>query len=91
MKALQKDFWREIKQTKSRFFSIFVLVALAVAFLSGLRSTAPDMKRTCDSYMDAQNFMDLQILPTLGLTEENLSLLLRQPGVNDGEGAYVID
>ncbi|MEG1593709.1 MAG: hypothetical protein RR350_04805, partial [Oscillibacter sp.] len=82
MKAIQKDFWREIKQTKSRFFSIFVLVALAVAFLSGLRSTAPDMKRTCDSYMDAQNFMDIQVLSTLGLTEENLSFLLRQPGIN---------
>ncbi|MEG1594482.1 MAG: hypothetical protein RR350_08710, partial [Oscillibacter sp.] len=45
----------------------------------------------CDSYMDAQNFMDIQVLSTLGLTEENLSFLLHQPGINGGEGAYVID
>ena len=36
MKAIRKDFWREIKSTKSRFISILVLVALAVAFLAGL-------------------------------------------------------
>ena len=46
--AMQKDFWREIQHTRSRFFSIMILVALSVAFLSGLKATAPDMKRTGD-------------------------------------------
>lgn len=91
MKAIQKDFWREIKNTRSRFLSILILVALAVAFLSGLRSTAPDMKATCDSYMDQQNFMDIQILSTLGLTEEDVEILRQQPGVSAAEGAWVID
>jgi len=72
VKAIQKDFWREVKNTRSRFISILILVALAVAFLSGLRSTAPDMKATCDIYMDEQNFMDIQIMATLGLTEEDV-------------------
>ena len=40
--AMGKDFVREISHTRSRFLSILVLVALSVAFLSGLRSTAPD-------------------------------------------------
>ena len=57
--AIWKDFWREIRHTKSRFISILVLSALAVAFLSGLRSTAPDMKHTGDDYMDAQQLFDL--------------------------------
>ena len=91
MKAIQKDFWREVKNTKNRFLSIFILVALAVAFLSGLRATAPDMKRTCDSYMDEQNFMDIQILSTLGITAEDVEELRGQPGVTGAEGAYVID
>lgn len=91
MRAIQKDFWREIRNTRNRFFSILVLVALAVAFLSGLRATAPDMKRTCDTYMDEQNFMDIQILSTLGLTKEDVELLGRQKGVEACEGAYVID
>ena len=91
MKAIQKDFWREIRYTRSRFMSILILVALAVAFLSGLRSTAPDMKNTCDTYLDQQNFMDIQVMSTLGLTEEDLEALLDQPGIADGEACWVID
>ena len=44
--AMQKDFWREIQHTRSRFFSIMILVALSVAVLYGLKATAPDMKHT---------------------------------------------
>ena len=91
MRAIDRDFVREIRHTKSRFLSILVLVALAVAFLAGLRSTAPDMKRTCDEYMDGQNVMDLQVLSTLGLTEDDLDVLLARPEIEDGEAAYVID
>lgn len=91
MKAIQKDFWREIRYTRSRFLSILILVALAVAFLSGLRCTAPDMKNTCDSYLDQQNFMDIQVMSTLGLTEEDLDALLDQQGIADGEACWVID
>ena len=85
MKAIRKEFWREIRNTRSRFLSILILVALAVAFLSGLRSTAPDMKNTGDSYLDAQNFMDIQVMSTLGLTEEDLEALL-QPAGHRGRG-----
>ena len=63
MRALEKDFLREVQHSKSRFLSIFILAALAVAFLSGLRATAPDMKRTLDTYMDEAQFMDVQVLP----------------------------
>lgn len=91
MKAIQKDFWREIRYTRSRFMSILILVALAVAFLSGLRSTAPDMKNTCDTYLDQQNFMDIQVMSTLGLMEEDLEALLDQPGIADGEACWAID
>ena len=67
MRALEKDFLREVQHSKSRFLSIFILAALAVAFLSGLRATAPDMKQTIDSYMDEAHFMDVQVLSTLGV------------------------
>ena len=60
--AMRKDFWREIQHTRSRFFSIMILVALSVAFLSGLKATAPDMKNTGDEYLDKQQLMDIQVL-----------------------------
>ena len=91
MRALEKDFIREVQHSKSRFLSLFILSALAVAFLSGLRATAPDMKRTIDSYMDASAFMDVQVLSTLGLTEEDVSAMAAQPSVERAEGVYLID
>ena len=44
--ALFKDIFRELRQTRSRFISIMLMVALASMFLCGLRSAAPDMQLT---------------------------------------------
>ena len=49
-----RDTFREIRNTRSRFVSIMVLSALAVCFLAGLRATEPDMKRSADRYFDQQ-------------------------------------
>ena len=89
--AMRKDFWREIKHTRSRFFSIMILVALSVAFLSGLKATAPDMKRTGDDYLDSLHLADIQVLSTLGLTDDDITSLRTQDKVEDAEGEYVID
>ena len=89
--AMRKDFWREIKRTRSRFFSILILVALSVAFLSGLRATAPDMKRTGDDYLDSLHLADIQVLSTLGLTDGDIAALRAQESIGNAEGAYVID
>ena len=76
--AMQKDFWREIQHTRSRFFSIMILVALSVAFLSGLKATAPDMKKTGDDYLDSLHLADIQVLSTLGATCESVSNELKR-------------
>ncbi len=91
MKALNKDILREIKNTSSRFISILILVALAVAFLSGLRATAPDMKGTLDKYMDEHEFMDIQVFSTLGLTDEDIQAIAEQPGVAFVEPSHQAD
>ena len=89
--AMRKDFWREISHTRSRFFSIMILVALSVAFLSGLKATAPDMKRTGDDYLDSLHLADIQVLSTLGLTEDDIDALKAQDAIEAAEGAYGID
>ena len=89
--AMQKDFWREIGHTKSRFFSIMILVALSVAFLSGLRATAPDMKKTGDDYLDSLHLADIQVLSTLGLTDEDIDAIRAQKNIENAEGEYVLD
>lgn len=88
---LLTDTLREIKNTRSRFISIMILSALAVCFLAGLRVTEPDMKNSVDQYLDAQRLMDLRVVSTLGLTEEDVEVLSRQEGVELAQGAYTID
>ena len=88
---LRTDAVREIKNTFSRFLSILVLSALAVAFLSGLRVTAPDMQYTADKYYDRTHLMDGYVLSTLGLTREDLDALAAAEGVEQVEGAWTLD
>lgn len=91
MKALRKDFYIEIKKTLNRFLSIFFIVALGVAFYAGIRSTEPDMKLSGDLLYDESNLMDIRILSTLGLTEEDLNAILGVEGVSEAYGSYTAD
>ena len=88
---LLTDAVREVRRTLSRFLSLFVLSALAVAFLSGLRTTAPDMEYTADRYFDRLGLMDIRVLSTLGLTDEDVAALAQQEGIIAAEGSYEAD
>lgn len=90
-KALKKDFYIEIKKSLNRFLSIFFIVALGVAFFSGIQATAPDMRLTGDWYFDDSNLMDLRVISTLGLTEDDLEALLEVEGVGAVNGCYMED
>ncbi len=90
-KSLRKELFREIHNSRNRFLSIFVMVALGVLFLVGLRSSAPDMRATADYYFDSTGFYDVQILSTLGLTEEDVSAFSQVEGVAAAEGGWSID
>jgi putative ABC transport system permease protein len=68
-----------------------LLSALAVAFLAGLRCTAPDMKHTADLYYKEQNLMDLRMQSTLGLTQDDLAAVRGYSGVRQAEGVKQLD
>ena len=90
-KALRKDFFVEVRKSRNRFLSILFIVALGVAFYSGIQSAAPDMKRSGDVYFDREKLMDLKVVSTLGLTEEDLQELEKTEGIEKAEGAYMTD
>lgn len=90
-KALRKDFYMEIKTSLGRFLSIFFIVAIGVAFFAGIRSTEPDMKATGDAYFDAHHLMDLRVISTLGLTEDDIAALKKVDGVADVNAGYMTD
>lgn len=73
---LLTDTVREIAHTKKKFISLLIMNFLAVGFLAGLRMTAPDMKHSLDVYYDQQNLMDIRIVSTLGLTQDDIEALM---------------
>lgn len=90
-KALHKDFWMEIRKSKARFISIFCIVALGVAFFSGIQAASPDMRFSGDAYYDASRLMDIKVVGTMGLTDEDVQALEEIRGVQEAEGAYSTD
>ena len=72
---LWADAVREIAHTKKKFISLLIMNFLAVGFLAGLRMTAPDMKHSLDVYYDEQNLLDVRIVSTLGLSQEDIDVL----------------
>ena len=90
-KASQKNFYREIRKSPGRFLSIFFIVAMGVAFFSGIRSSEPSMRITGDAYFDEADLMDLQVMSSLGLTEDDVAAFGQIDGVELAEGAYSAD
>lgn len=90
-KALHKDFFIEIKKTYNRFISILLIVALGVAFFAGLRACRSDMELTADTYYDDMNLMDIRVISTLGITDDDIEALKGTEGVLDVEAAYTKD
>ncbi|MCR5387649.1 MAG: FtsX-like permease family protein [Lachnospiraceae bacterium] len=83
-----RDFFRSVKRTFSRFISILLMVAIGVAFYTGVRSSEPDMKLTADLFYDDADFFDIRVLSTLGLTEDDLDIIRKTDGVLRAEGGF---
>lgn len=91
MKPTHKDFYMEIRKSPGRFLSILFIVALGVAFFSGIRASEPDMRLTGDAYFDESNLMDIKALSTYGVTQDDVDAISKIDGVEHAEGAYSAD
>lgn len=90
-RALRKNFYMEIRKSLGRFLSIFFIVAMGGAFFSGIRSAEPDMRYSADAYFDRNDFMDIQVMGTLGITEEDVTAIEQVEGVEKAEPGYSAD
>lgn len=89
-RAMRRSNWREIWQSKTRFFSILSIIFLGVAFYVGLRATGPDMLKTAADYYRKQQLADTRVVSFWGLTDENIKLIEEAKGVK-AEGRYFHD
>ena len=61
----------EIRKSKSRFISILLIVALGVAFFSGIQASSPDMRYSGDAYYDESSLMDIKVVHKLAHRRED--------------------
>lgn len=90
-KPMKKEFSREVKSSFTRFLSILLIVALGTAFFSGIKSAAPAMRKSADKVYDAENFMDICVQGTLGVTDNDIKEIIKIAGISGAEGAYNSD
>lgn len=86
--AYAKDILRSIRNGKRRFFSLLLIVALGVMMFSALKSACVDLRYSGDHFFDQQNLRDIEIVSTLGLTEEDVEAVSTVEGVGMAEGIF---
>ncbi|MBR5348204.1 MAG: ABC transporter permease [Lachnospiraceae bacterium] len=90
-KAMWTDLFREIRRSRARFWSLFAIVALGVAFFSGVRASEPDMRISLDEYYDTQSFMDVRVISDLGMTDRDIEDLKSFDFVEEAEGVFNLE
>ena len=86
-KSLVKNNLKAIIKTRRRFFSILVMAFLGVGFFAGLVATSPDMLASLDKYARQNKMQDINIISTLGLTDDDIEALNKLEQI---DGAYGI-
>ncbi len=89
--ALFKNTFREIKNTKARFISIMMIIALGVGFFVGVKSTSPSMKQMAVDYYDDTNLMDFRLVSTVGFEEDDIKAIEDTNGIKDVNPSYFLD
>lgn len=90
-KMTLKNCFRDIKTSFGRFFAIFAIVTIGVAFFAGVTATAPDMKNSSDCYYDEYNLMDIRLLSNIGFTDEDIEAVKKQDTVEGVFATYNMD
>lgn len=89
--SLLKDGYREIAKSYKRFLSILLMSLLGVGFFAGIRSTSDDMKATLDEYYKQSNVYDIEVMSTLGLTDDDVERIKQIDGVKEVYGGFSRD
>lgn len=90
-KALFKDSIKEIKNTYKRFLSILLMAFLGVGFFAGMKAASPDMVNTIDKYDDDNQVYDIQVLSTLGVTNEDITAIQNLENIDKVVGTFEVD
>lgn len=86
--ALKKNAFIEIFKTKSRFLSIFGIVAIGISFFAGVKSSSPDMRACADNYYKEHNLAHYRLISTFGFSDEDIEALEKAEGIKICPGYF---
>lgn len=89
--ALWKNIIKDIKDSKARFISIMLIVALGVGFFTGIKATSPSMNETAEQYYCSNNLMDLRLLSTVGFSDDDVEEIKNLDHVRAVSPSYFAD
>lgn len=89
--AMLKNAFKEIKKSKSRFLSIFGIVAIGVGFFSGISASAPDMELSANKYYSESNLMDFRLLCTYGFDDKDIDAIKAMSVTQQVYPSYYLD
>lgn len=72
---------KSITTSKSRFFSIFAIVAIGVGFFGGVKAAAPDMRENASNYYESHKLMHFRMLSSYGFSKDEIETLKKMDGV----------
>lgn len=81
-KTLRKDILRSIRTSKARFLSLFLLMTIGSFALIGLKVTGPDLARSGNQFIQSNKVMDLSVLASSGLSEQDKKELEEIPNAS---------
>ena len=89
--VLFREALREIRRSKSRFFSILAIVAIGSGFFSGVKAACPDMKNTAETYLGDSNLADFHLLSGWGFDEEDIEAIQSSGDIRAFSAGYSKD
>ena len=64
---------------------------LGTAFFAGVKAAEPDMQESADIFFDDSKLMDIRVMSTLGLTEDDVTAISAIEGVESAIPVYTYD
>lgn len=89
-KSLLKNNFREISKIKEDLYQC-LLWHFRSRIFAGLVATSPDMLDSLDKYADKSNFYDINIISTLGITDDDIQAIKNIDGVENAYGIQTKD
>ena len=91
MKSFSKVVYKDFKKLYKKLMAIVFIVAIGVAFLVGLLTTAPNMRYTIDKFYKETHTADVVIQKYTPFTEEELNILKNDSLFSDTMAYFTVD